>query len=108
MDVMSIAASGLRAANTQLATTADNIANLGTQRFTAKRTDLVELSSGGVGVAAVQDTGKDIDLAKESVDLIREKALYTANAQVVKTANQMMGTLLDMFDRDHEHNHDDR
>ena len=49
--------------------------------------------------------GSNVDLATESVNLIREKALYASNAAVVKTANEMYGSLLDIFD-DHRHRHE--
>jgi flagellar basal-body rod protein FlgC len=115
MDVMSIAASGLNAAQTQLAVTANNVANVNTPGYQAQRVDLVDLSPNGVGVGGIttdsspvpadangKPTGSNVDLAGQSVDLMREKTLYTANAAVIKTADQMLGTLLDMFDQDHD------
>lgn len=115
MDVMSIAASGLNAAQAQFTATANNIANLNTPGYQAQRVDLVDLSPNGVGIGGVttdpspapvdangKPTGSNVNLADQSVDLMREKVLYTANAAVMKTADRMLGTLLDLFDRDHD------
>ena len=41
------------------------------------------------------DTG---DLAKNMVDLVSEKNAFRASALVLKTADQMVGTLLDILD----------
>src|SRR5256885_545278 len=83
-DVLSIAASGLGAAQAQLAATADNLANADTPGYKARRADLVELSGGGVAVGGVSvdpsagpalpdgREGSNVDLAAESVDLLRE------------------------------------
>ena len=114
--ILSVAASGLNAASAQLNATANNIANLDTPKYQAQRVDLVELSTGGVAVGGItRDTtprtpgldgqsGSNVDLAHEAVDLIREKALYSANAAVIRTADQMYGSLLDILDHPH---HDD-
>ena len=111
-EVFNIAASGLAAAGAQLAATAGNIANADTPSYQARRVDLVELSTGGVAVAGVsRDTApgdpgsSNVDLARESIDLVRERALYTANAAVLRTADRMTGTLLDLLDTDHNHDH---
>ena len=100
-DVLNIAASGLAAAQAQLNTTANNIANADTPGYRAQRVDLVDLSAGGVAISGISQESS-VDLAKESVDLIREKAFYTANAAVVRTADQLMGTLLNMLDTDRD------
>ncbi len=114
MDVLSIGASGMNAAQAQLSVTANNIANADTSGYQAKRVDLVELSGGGVAVgglttdttpgAADADgtTGSNVDLAKESINLTREKVLYDANAAVVRAGSHMLGSFLDMFDQDHK------
>jgi flagellar basal-body rod protein FlgC len=116
MDVLSIGGSGMNAAMTQLNVTANNIANLNTPGYQSQGVDLVSLSQGGVGVGGittdttpgpVDPTGKEqsnVDLASQSIDLMREKTLYDANAAVVRTGNQMLGSLLDMFDHDHDKN----
>ncbi len=116
-DLFSIAASGLQAAGAQLAVTAQNIANLDTPGYQARRLDTVSLSSGGValGGTTIDPThgpidadgkeGSNVDLTREVIDLKRESILYNANAKVLKVASDLTGTLLDIFsDSNHRRN----
>ncbi|HWE95302.1 MAG TPA: flagellar basal body protein [Tepidisphaeraceae bacterium] len=118
MDLFGIALSGMQAAQTQLNVAANNIANADTPGYQSRRADLVELSTGGVGVAGVTaDTtpapqsdgsnGSNVDLPSQLVSLQQAKTLYAANAMVVKAADQMTGTLLDILDtHDRDKDHD--
>ena len=111
MDVFAIALSGMQAAQAQLNDTAQNTANLNTPGYKSQRADLVELSTGGVGVARTTSDpspgptlpdgseGSNVDPASQMIDLQQEKLLYDANATVIRTADRMTGTLLDMVDR---------
>ena len=111
-DISGIAASGLQAAQYELGVSANNIANADTPGYKAQRADLVDLSGGGVVVAGTStDTspgptlpdgsqGSSVDLANEVVNTIQARTLYTANALVFRTADQMYGTLLNMLDND--------
>ena len=108
--VFAIALSGMQAATTQLDVAANNIANADTPGYKASRADLVELNTGGVGVAdiskdptpgVIQPDGKEgsnVDLARENINLTRAQILYSANAAVLKIGSRMTGTLLDMMD----------
>ena len=107
---LNIAASGLAAAATQVDIAAGNIANLNTPGYQSRQPDLVELSSGGVAVAGTTtdtttpaptgpDGSSNVDVAHEMLQLTRAKLLYSANAAVVRTADQMLGTLLDTVNR---------
>ena len=107
---LNIAASGLDAAATQVDVAASNIANLNTPGYQPQRADLVTLSGGGVGVAGISsgtnggantsaDGGSNVDLANEMMQLTRAKLLYSANAVVLRAANQMLGTLLDVVNK---------
>ena len=108
VNAINIAASGLSAVQTQLAVTANNIANLDTPGYQSQGADLVELAGGGVAVSGISPDGSggganggqrnNVDLAKQAVNLIQEKTLYNANAVVLRTSDQMFGTLLDIFD----------
>jgi flagellar basal-body rod protein FlgC len=114
MDVFGVALSGMQAAQTQLLVGADNIANLNTPGFKSSRVDLAEGPGGGVQVADIQkdntpgplgpdgEEGSNVDVASEMVGLSQARTLYTANAMVVRTADQMTGTLLDIMDS-HRH-----
>jgi flagellar hook protein FlgE len=111
-EVLNIALSGMQAAGSMMNTAANNIANLNTPGYRASHVDLVELSGGGVAVgggrpdtapapvSADGKAGSNVDLATEMVSLIQSRNLYSANAMVVKTADRMVGSLLDMFDTD--------
>ena len=116
MDVFGIALSGRHAAQAQLLVGADNLANLDTPGFKASRVDLAEAPGGGVEVSGIEkDTtpgplgsdgqeGSNVDLASEMIGLSRARTLYAANAMVVRTADQMTGTLLYIMDS-HRHAH---
>ncbi|MFI5378812.1 MAG: flagellar basal body rod protein FlgC [Tepidisphaerales bacterium] len=115
-DVMNIAASGMQAAQTQLSVSANNIANADTPGFKASRVDTVELGTGGVGTVITRDNsagaanpdgseGSNVDLAAEQVAMARDATYYAANATVVKVANRMLGSLLDIFDTEDRHGH---
>ena len=71
---LSIAAYGLNTASNQLLSTSQKIAAYGTG-----------------------SPGSD-DLVQNVVDLSTEKTAFKANALVLKTADQTLGTLLDIFD----------
>ena len=116
MNVFDIALSGMQAAQTQLNVTAQNVANSETPGYKAARVDLVDLSTGGVGVAGISNDstpgpvtpdgkqGSNVDLASEMINLTRAQLLYSANAAVLKVGQQMTGSLLDIFD--HENHRD--
>ena len=67
-NVFDIAASGLNAAQTQLQTTANNIANQDTPNYKAERTDLVDLSGGGVAVSGISQSTSPGDQQGNNVD----------------------------------------
>ncbi|MDB5295913.1 MAG: putative flagellar basal-body rod protein [Phycisphaerales bacterium] len=114
--VLNIAASGLSAASARLAVTAGNIANADSTGYQARRVtlspapptspaspaagvrvDTVTLDSYPGGIDAEGDPTSNVDLARESVDLIRERHQYTANAKLLKAGDEMLGTLLDVL-----------
>jgi flagellar hook-associated protein FlgK len=99
-DVLSIAASGLQAATAQLNVTANNIANMSTPGYKAQRVDLAADPSGGVDVAEIQSTGKAVDPVDEMVHLRQEVLMYDANGMVIRTADRMYGSLLNVLDTD--------
>jgi flagellar basal body rod protein FlgG len=108
LSALNIAAGGMNAASARLAVTAGNIANMASDGYKARRVDLTA-SPAGVAVGAVSVDpahgpidlegveGSNVDLLKESVDLILEKHQYTASAKVLRAADRMMGTLLDVL-----------
>jgi flagellar hook-associated protein FlgK len=107
LSVLNIAAGGLSAASARLNVTAGNIANLSTAGYKARRADLTA-SPAGVAVGGVStdrspgpvdldgDEGSNVDLVHESVDLLREKHQYAANAKLIGVGSRLLGTLLDV------------
>lgn len=43
------------------------------------------------------DLDSNVDLAKEAVEQVQAKVAFKANAEVIRTANDMTGVLLDML-----------
>jgi flagellar hook protein FlgE len=95
--------------------TANNIANVLTDKFKKSRVTFEERSPGGVNaviervetqgipketnredqVATVESS--NVDLAEELTNMIPTQTAYSANLKTVKAQNDMMGSLLDIF-----------
>jgi len=109
MNVHSTAYSGIIAANQQLSTSANNIANSGTESAEAQRLNIKAVESGGVTTSPQEfeepkdlyqrdgqmDSRSNIDLTEELIEQLRAQSSIEINAQVIKTANQMVGNLID-------------
>lgn len=125
IDAISTAQSGLSAQATSMAVTANNVANADTDGYRARDARL-ETGPGGQGVrvseisedtsagdlrpetgsagsdAGVSQPGVDlaamsnVDLASQSVNMIEASRAFEANVAVIRTADDMAGTLLDM------------
>ncbi|MFC7051595.1 flagellar basal body rod protein FlgC [Hansschlegelia quercus] len=105
---LSIAASGMRAANTRFEVAASNIANAGstetapeTGETIAYRPRAVRQTAqpdGGVStVVTAQATNTDVDLGSEVVDALGARAAYRASLAVAVVADEMSKSLLDAF-----------
>jgi flagellar hook protein FlgE len=108
------ALSGLTAFSTQVAVTAHNVANVNTDGFKKSRTELIAVESGGVraetqkietvGPTILNNTGygpaqlelSNVDLAEEAVNQIIGQRGFEANIQALKTADEMLGRILDI------------
>lgn len=98
--------SGLQAFQRGLDTSANNIANTQTNGYKPQQASFKEGVSGGVtaavsgngsnGTSATSTEASGTDLATETVDSLVYKAGFDASAKVVKTADQMLGTLIDI------------
>jgi flagellar hook protein FlgE len=104
--------SGLIAAATNLRANADNIANLGTEGFQRNRVLQTNAASGGVrsmvekvttlGYSRYEETNNgseliklsNVDLASELPDMNLNKIMYTASLKTIQTADEMLGSLL--------------
>ncbi len=106
------ALSGLTAFAKQLEVVANNIANVNTDGFKKSHTELVETAGGvlpvvqkddSAGPAVLKDTGygpahvelSNVDLGEQTVNPIIAQRGFEANLAVMKTADHMLGTVLD-------------
>jgi len=90
----------LQANQTFLNTTANNVANVNTDRFIPKDTRITNPS--GTPHAEVRDSDdgglkrSQTDLSKEIPDQITQGGVAEVNVAAIKTQDQMFGTLLDI------------
>jgi flagellar basal-body rod protein FlgC len=110
--ILSIATSGMAAAQKRLEVSARNVANVSTDlpadapsdvaaAFAALRAplriDQVEVSGGGTAAVVSQaPPGTQVDLANEAVQLMVARYTFAANAKVAKLAGEMQRSLLDI------------
>jgi flagellar hook protein FlgE len=102
MDALTIAASGMRAAQTQVNVAANNIANVNTPRFKAQSAELTDVITGGVAVTGVRPTGQPVDLATQMANMKKAAQMYNANGTVVHVANQMLHSMLNILDNQYQ------
>lgn len=93
--VASIALSGLQAAQTQLGSSAHNIANALTPGFRRQLVAQQSVAGGGVATGITRSTVVGDALAEDLVALKLAQHLFGANLKVLRTQDQMLGTLLD-------------
>ncbi|NDI84061.1 flagellar basal body protein [Undibacterium crateris] len=96
--------SGMRAAQSALDVSSHNIANMNTQGFKPQQIIQSENSTGGVSTAvrapAAESAGKPeaatsgTDAATEMVNSLQFRATFDLNAKMVKTTDDMLGTLV--------------
>jgi flagellar basal-body rod protein FlgC len=103
MDAFSSALSGLSAASTGLAVTANNVANVQSDGFKAKRVNLASQANGGVAVQGLSEDptptvlgGSNVDLATEAVQGMSLDLMYRANLKVIQAEDQRMKATLDL------------
>ena len=124
IDAISSAQSALSAMSTSMAVTANNVANVNTDGYKSKDVrlatgpggqgvrvgDVVEDDSAGgyrpAAVSAQNEAGvyeptaamvetSNVDLARQAVDMVETTRTFEANAAVIRTQDDMLGTLLD-------------
>ena len=110
-----IAISGINAASTGLRTTANNIANVGSDGFRASRVEFAELSTTGdqavgrgVRTARIAQPSAEpvngnasrdsnVELAKQLLNMIKFATQFKAQAKVLRTASENVETVSDML-----------
>lgn len=124
-DAIASAQSALGAMSTSLAVTANNVANSDTEGYKSRDARLAtgpdgqgvrvagitgDNASGGLAPEAVRAENEagvyeprvgpvemsNVDLARQSVNMIEASRAFEANVAVIRTADDMAGTLLDM------------
>ena len=95
--ILSNAVSGMHASSLQLQATANNIVNAGLSNYKA-----VQVGETVPKANTIPDnlrSTKDItpNLVNEMVNLIQIQHSYTANAKVVETSEELVGSLLDIM-----------
>lgn len=96
MSAMSIALSGMNAAQTWMNSSAHNVANMNTEGFKRQATKLTAVEPGQGVQASVQKTTQPMSLEQEVVEQMQASTMYKANAKVISTQDKMMGSLLSM------------
>ena len=91
---MQINANSISSMSNWMNSSANNVANLNTQDYSATRTTMS--NSGTAVLANSTKTGKPTDLAKEVTDQIVIEKSVDANAQAIKSQDKMLGSLLDL------------
>jgi flagellar hook protein FlgE len=98
--IMGISLSGMQAAKTRLASTANNVANAMTPGYDRLETKFTSSQPGGVMASAApsgQQTFDDlsnVDLATEMLSLIQSEIGFKANASAFETGADLWDVLL--------------
>ena len=92
--ILSNAVYGMYTSSLQLQATANNIVNAGVSNYKE-----VQVGGSVPIVNSIQDNTKYIipDLVNEIVNLSKIQHSYTANAKVVETSEELIGSLLDIM-----------
>jgi flagellar hook protein FlgE len=99
--------SGMKSYQTALDTSAHNVANASTNGFKPQTVQFQEQVNGGVQTNISQagaqaaanaqgDASSETDLTSEIVNQIQYQAGFNFSAKMVKTADQMLGTLINL------------
>jgi flagellar hook protein FlgE len=115
ISAVSSAVSAINAMGTKMSVLSNNVANSQTNGFKKSRADLKEGENGGVEVeitrvdtpgpiapveenrGMVEKEMSNVDLAEEMPQTIIAKTGYDANLKMLKTQDEMMGSLLDII-----------
>lgn len=94
---LSIASTGLHAAQLRLESSAHNVANLATPGFQAQGIGQHAIAPlGGVASYPERLPQGEVSLEREAVEQIAVSYAFKANALVLRTADDMLGSLLDV------------
>lgn len=91
---MQINATAMTAMSNWMNNSAHNVANVNTDNYKATQTTITNQND--AVVAQSSQTNNSTDLSTEFTDQIAIDKSFKANADVIKTQNEMLGSLLDM------------
>jgi flagellar basal-body rod protein FlgC len=109
LNAINSTASALRAYTEVINTAAHNVANINTEGYNPQRVHLSETARGGVKARAESvrnpaeasedvylSSGSNVNYVKERAEEIISLRAFQANAAVFRTADEMLGTLINM------------
>lgn len=91
---MQINATAMTAMSNWMNNSAQNVANVNTEKYNATQTTITNQDNAVVAQSSKSTNGTD--LATEFTDQIALDKSFEANADTIKTENEMLGSLLDM------------
>jgi flagellar basal body rod protein FlgC len=91
----STALSGMRAAQTKLDASANNVANANTEKFRRQEVTNKEDANGGVTTQLRKASQEGAALETDMVAQLQAKNSFLANLSVFKSSDKMAGALLD-------------
>jgi type III secretion system FlhB-like substrate exporter len=95
--MMEASISAIRAADTGMAVSAHNVANMMTKEARAQRVAIQEQPNLGGVRAQVQTTDQRPDLMHETAVQIATDSYFQGNMTALKTQNDMMGQVIDLM-----------
>jgi flagellar hook protein FlgE len=97
-EINNAALTALNAYSTLLNNTADNVANINTDSYRPLETTLQDFSPSSVTAVTSRNENVDrVDLSQESVNLITAETGFKANISVLKTAQKMQKSVIDII-----------
>ncbi len=96
MSITSIAVSGMNAAKSRLAVSADNVANANTPDYRAKQVNQASQAEGGVRVQVSQAAAESVSLEQEAVNQQIASYDFKANAKLLRVQQELDKSLLDI------------
>jgi flagellar hook protein FlgE len=88
----------LNAYSTLLNNTANNVANINTDNYKPLETTMQDSRPSGVtAITSRNENGDRVDLSQEAVNLITAETGFKANIDVLKTAQKMQKTVIDII-----------
>lgn len=92
---LNISLTGANSANKKLEVSANNTANISSKSFKKSRTENIEIPNGGTATkVSIGEQGTD--LVADSITRIESAAELSSNINVIKTADEMLGTVINI------------